>query len=397
MSIPRYEQRGVSASKPDVHRAIGQLDPGLFPGAFCKIVPDHLTGDPEYCLLQHADGAGTKSSLAYLVWKLTGNLDVWKGIVRDSLFMNIDDAICVGALGPFLVSLTIARNKALIPGEVIEVLIGTCQELCELLTVHGIPCHFTGGETADLGDLVRTIVVDNTITTRMKRDRVIDAGRVTAPAYIVGFSTLGQSPWETGPNAGMGSNGLTNARHDVLCPDYRVHIETYAPETDPELIYCGDYGLYEPLPGDERFTVATALLSSTRTYAPTVKCILEYVGHERVLGIFNCSGGGQTKIGKFGQRGITYVKDHLSVIPPLFKLLQQARHLSWREMFETYNVTHRLEMVVSSLTVAEACMAIATGDGIEAQVVGNVVGSTNEGNNRTVVITTPSGEEVYDF
>lgn len=396
MEMSRYEQRGVSSSKIEVHAAIEKLDRGLFPGAFCKILPDYLANDSMYCCMQHADGAGTKAGLAYLFWRATGNLEVWKGIIRDSLFMNLDDAGCVGALGPFLVSLSIGRNKALIPGEVIKTLIEGCQEVCDQMTELGIPCIFTGGETADLGDLVRTITVDNTVTVRFRRDEVIDAREITNPAYIVGFSSTGQARWETEPNSGMGSNGLTNARHDVLSRYYRKFPETYAPETKLELVYCGDYGLYERLPGDNRFTIASALLSPTRTYLPLIKRLLEEVGRENILGFIHCSGGGQTKIGKFGQKGIVYHKYDPFPIPPLFKLLKEARGLSDRELYESYNMGHRLEAVVPTLKIAELCIKAAAADSIEAKVVGKVIPG-DVPDHRKVVINTDSGQESYTF
>ncbi|MEI6528611.1 MAG: phosphoribosylformylglycinamidine cyclo-ligase [bacterium] len=392
----RYESRGVSSSKEDVHNAIRHLDKGLFPGAFCKILPDVLAGNPKYCNIQHADGAGTKSSLGYLWWKKFGDLSVWKGIIRDSLFMNFDDVGCAGGVGPFLVSLTIDRNKALIPGEVIAELINACQEVCDLLTSLGVPCVFSGGETADVGDLVRTITVDNTVTVRFKRKDVIDAGRIKAPAYIVGFSSTGQAKWETEPNSGMGSNGLTNARHDLLLPVYRKFKETYAPETDKKLIYCGKYYLDDhPLPGDLRFTVGSALLSPTRTYLPLMAKLFKKVGRKHILGLIHCSGGGQTKCGKFGQTGIAYVKDNLFPMPPLFQLLKDVRSLSWLESYASYNMGHRLEAVVKSGAVADECIAVAGSCGIEARVIGRVVANPENPKGREVRITNPEGSVIY--
>jgi len=395
-NVSRYEQRGVSSSKTEVHAAVEKLDKGLFPGAFCKILPDYLGHDPEYCNIQHADGAGTKASLAYLVWKLTGDISVWKGIICDSLFMNLDDVACAGALGPFLVSLSIGRNKALIPGEVIKALIEGCQEVCDMLTGYGIRCVFTGGETADLGDLVRTIVVDNTVTVRLPREDVIDAGNIRKDAYIVGFSSTGQTPWESGPNSGIGSNGLTNARHDVLAPLHRSHTETFAPETREYLIYCGDYQLSDLLPGDPRFTIASALLSPTRTYLPLINRLIGYVGRENILGLIHCSGGGQTKIGKFGPKGIQYVKDNLFPVPPLFQMLQKVRNLPIRQMFESYNMGHRLEAVVPDMETAKRCMRAAQADLVEARIIGKTVPNDNP-DQRKVVIKTENSYETYNF
>ena len=386
-----YDARGVSATKEQVHEAIAKMDKGLFPGAFCTIHPDYLGGDERYANIQHADGAGTKASLAYLVWKLTGNLDVWRGIVSDSLYMNYDDLVCAGALGPFLVSMTLGRNKALIPGEVIKVIIDECQAVCDMLTKLGITCIFTGGETADIGDLVRTIVVDNTITVRFPRAHVINAANIKAPGLIVGFSTTGKATWEDKPNSGIGSNGLTNARHDTLFPTYRVFTETYAPETDCDLIYCGKYDLRDLLPGDSSFAIRDALLSPTRTYLPLVQRLFAEVGRENILGLIHCSGGGQTKIGKFGQPGNVYVKDRLFSVPPLFAMLKDVRNLPWREMYACYNMGHRLEVVVLSKDIATQCIAIAGSCGIEAQIVG-YVGQTASTDNREVRIKDPTGQ-----
>lgn len=394
----RYAHRGVSSLKRDVHRAIAKLDQGLFPGAFCKILPDHLGSDPLYCNIQHADGAGTKSSLAYLVWKLTGNLDVWRGIAQDSLVMNLDDIGCIGNTGPFLISSIIGRNKALIPGEILKALIEGSQEFCDLLSDLGIPCHFSGGETADIGDLNRTITVDNVITARMRRADVIDASKIKAPALIVGFSSTGQARWEKEPNSGIGSNGLTNARHDVLAPFYRTHKETYAPETNPKLIYCGKYTLDEPLPGDERFTIKSALLSSTRIYLPLLTELLDCVGgRDYLLGIIHCSGGGQTKIGKFGGSGIIYRKNNLFPIPPLFRVLQNVRNLTWYEMYSSYSMGHRLEVVVPSHNLADECIDVARECNIDAQVIGEVIPNPENQSGREVLIQSSEGEFSYKF
>lgn len=395
MAQDRYEQRGVSSSKEDVHAAISGLDQGVFPGAFCKILPDTLGGDSDWCVVQHADGAGTKAGLAYLAWKLSGDLGVWQGIAQDSIVMNSDDMGCVGATGPFLVSNTIDRNKVRIPSEVVTALIQGNEDVLELLRRHGIACHSAGGETADVGDLSRTIIVNSTLMTRMRRDSVIDASRINAPALIIGFSSTGQAIWEDAPNSGIGSNGLTNARHDVLSSEYRVHTETYAPETSPDLIYSGKFKLTDSLPGDDRFTIGSALLSPTRTYLPLIAYLVEKMGRDKFLGFVHCSGGGQTKIGKFGQPGIVYVKDNLFATPPLFTVLQEACGLPWREMYQTYNMGHRLEAVVRSETVAKRCIEIARGCGIDARIVGRVEKDSGNPSGRTVVIQHNDTEFTY--
>lgn len=384
----RYEARGVSASKSEVHAAVAKMDKGIFPGAFCTIHPDYLGGSRAHCIIQHADGAGTKSSLAYLVWKTTGDINVWRGIAADSLFMNLDDAGCAGALGPFLVDMTIGRNKALIPGEVIRTIIEECQNICDWLTDNDMPCIFTGGETADVGDLVRTIIVDNSITTRFRRSEVIDASRIRAPAYIVGFSSTGRAIWEPRPNSGMGSNGLTNARHDTLAKEYRRYPETFAPETDEKLIYCGDYSLTDILPGS-MFSIASALLSRTRDYLPLIQRIVPEIGRKRILGFIHCSGGGQTKIGKFGHAGSVYVKDNLFPVPPLFSMLQKVRKLPWDQMYTSYNMGHRLEAVVKSEKTAERMITISKDCGIDARIVGRV--EWRASTMRHVIITDPTG------
>lgn len=368
--VDLYELRGVSASKPDVHAAIQNLDPGLYPGAFCTILPDVLTFNKDYCLIQHADGAGTKAALAYLWWKITGDLDVWKRISQDSMVMNLDDMVCAGALGPFIVSMTIARNKHRIPGEVITALIEGCREFCEFLTDLGFPCYLAGGETADLGDLVRTLTVDHTITCRFPRAQVIDAGRITTPGLIVGFSSTGQAAWEDAPNSGIGSNGFTNARHDTLWPGYRWrYTETYAPETALGLIYRGPYGISYPLPEDPRFTIGSALLSPTRTYLPLIGRIVRQIGPRHIKGFIHCSGGGQTKIGKFGSLGIVYIKNNLFPVPPVFQILRRVSNMAWREMYPAYNMGHRLEVMVQEQVVADACIELAAECGIEAQIM----------------------------
>ncbi len=394
-----YELRGVSASKPDVHAAIQNLDPGLYPGAFCTILPDDLAESPDHCIIQHADGPGTKLALAYLAWKITGDLNVWKGIPRDGMVMNVDDAGCVGALGPFIVSMTIARNKHLIHGEIINALIEGCREFCEFLTGLGFPCHFSkSGETADVGDLVRTMTMDNTITCRFPRANVIDAGRITAPGLIVGFSSTGQAAWEDTPNSGIGSNGFTNARHDTFYPGYRWrYTETYAPETPLGIIYRGPYRIHNPLPEDPRFTIGSALLSPTRTYLPLIGKLVRDIGPRHIKGIIHCSGGGQTKIGKFGQPGIVYVKNNLFPVPPVFQMLQRVSTMPQYDMYETYNMGHRLEAVVEEQVVADACIDIAAECGIEAQIIGEVTRNLENPHARKVVIKIANDEFSYAF
>jgi phosphoribosylformylglycinamidine cyclo-ligase len=389
----RYQARGVSAGKGEVHQAISAQDAGLFPGAFCKIVPDHLTGSAEHCLLMHADGAGTKSSLAYLHWKVTGDASVWPGIAQDSLVMNLDDCACVGAMGPFLISNTIGRNAKRIPGEVIRGIVEGYQRLCDTLSDLGIPCVMTGGETADVGDLVRTIIADSTVTARLPRADVIDAANMVPGDVIVGFSSTGQATWETVPNAGMGSNGLTSARHELLGSDYRSRFtETYAPEIDPTLVYCGQFAVSDPLPGDPRFTVGKAILSPTRTYVPLIKRLLDTMPRSDVHGLIHCSGGGQSKIVKFGAPGNRYVKDRLFAVPPLFAALKEHTGQSWAEMHSVYNMGHRLEAVLPQRRVDDA-LAVAKACGIDAQVVGRVESTGTP--QRDVVITTAHGTFTY--
>lgn len=395
-SNTRYAERGVSSSKADVHAAIQHLDKGLYPGAFCKILPDHLGGDPRFCNIQHGDGAGTKAGLAYLAHKRLKDISFWRGVVRDSMFMNLDDVACAGSIGPFLISSAIDRNKVLVGGDVVSIIISETQAVCDDLSRHNIPCIFSGGETADVGDLVRTITVNHTVTTRFLREKVIDAARIEAPALIVGFSSTGKATYEDRPNSGIGSNGLTNARHDTLFPEYREDTETYAPETSIQSVYCGEYGLDAPLPGDDTFTIAEALLSPTRTYLPILKTIFEAVDRKEILGLIHCSGGGQTKIGKFGPKGVRYVKDSLFPIPPLFAMLKDVRGLPWKEMYTSYNMGHRLEAIVRSENVAKHLIKISDIYGVDAKIVGRVEqGGDSEA--REVVIRTGEGEWSYQF
>ncbi|HYE04174.1 MAG TPA: AIR synthase related protein [Planctomycetota bacterium] len=392
----RYRSRGVSAAKGEVHAAIARQDGGLFPGAFCKIVADDLTGDAAHCLVMHADGAGSKSALAYLQWMESQDASVWRGIAQDSLVMNLDDLGCVGALGPFLISNTIGRNAKRIPGAVIAAIVDGYQRTCDLLTAQGIPCRMTGGETADLGDLVRTLVVDSTVVARLRRDQVVDAARMAIGDVIVGFSSTGRAAWEDVDNSGMGSNGLTSARHELLGGDYRARYpETYAPEIDPTLVYCGRFRLGDAIPGSA-FTAGQALLSPTRTYLPLIKRLIADVPHADLHGLIHCSGGGQSKIVKFGApgaaRGLRFVKDALFPVPPLFAALKDATGQSWAEMHSVYNMGHRLEAVVPGAR-AEACIAAARACRIDARVVGRVEQAAAAGNE--VVVRTAHGEFTY--
>ncbi len=366
----RYNQRGVSATKDDVHKAIANVDKGLFPKAFCKIVPDYLTGDEAYCLVMHADGAGTKSALAYMYWKETGDLSVWKGIAQDALIMNIDDLLCVGATDTILLSSTIGRNKNLIPGDVISALINGSEELLKDLNKHGLNIISTGGETADVGDLVRTIIVDSTVTARLKRDKVIDNARIQAGDVIVGFASYGKATYETAYNAGMGSNGLTSARHDVfskyLATKYPESFDASVPE---ELVYSGSKKLTDSL-ADIPLDIGKLVLSPTRTYAPIIKKILDKFSPQQIHGMVHCSGGAQTKILHFID-DLHVVKDNLFEIPPLFKMIQEESNTSWREMYQVFNMGHRMELYVPEEFATEI-INISKSFDVEAQIVGRV-------------------------
>lgn len=367
MQSSRYLNRGVSASKEDVHNAIQNLDKGLYAKAFCKIIPDILGGDPQYCNIMHADGAGTKSSLAYLYWKETGDLSVWKGIARDALVMNIDDLICVGAVSNILVSSTIGRNKNLIPGEVVSAIINGTEALCSELRDLGIETYLTGGETADVGDLVRTIIVDSTVTCRMKRDEVISAGNIAAGDVIVGLSSTGQANYETSYNGGMGSNGLTSARHDLfsgyLADKYP---ESFDPQLPRELVYTGKYRLTDPVEGLE-VNAGQLVLSPTRTYAPVIRKVLNET-REGIHGIIHCSGGAQTKVLHFIDN-LHVVKDNLFPVPPLFRMIREESGTSWQEMYRVFNMGHRMELYVSP-EIAGKILDISRSFGIDARIVG---------------------------
>ncbi|HEA30740.1 MAG TPA: phosphoribosylformylglycinamidine cyclo-ligase [Leeuwenhoekiella sp.] len=366
----RYAQRGVSAAKEDVHNAIKKVDKGLFPSAFCKIVPDYLAGSPAHCLVMHADGAGTKSSLAYMYWKETGDLSVWKGIAQDALIMNVDDLLCVGATENILLSSTIGRNKNLIPGEVISAIINGTEELIADLEDFGISIKSTGGETADVGDLVRTIIVDSTVTARMRRDDVIDNANIRPGNVIVGLSSSGQASYENAYNGGMGSNGLTSARHDVfdkyLAEKYPESYDARVPE---DLVYSGSKKLTDKVENSP-VNAGKLVLSPTRTYAPIIKKVLQTVDRASICGMVHCSGGAQTKILHFVEE-LHVIKDNLFDLPPLFKLIQEESGTSWKEMYQVFNMGHRMELYVDE-HVAQEIIDIANSFNVEAQIIGRV-------------------------
>ncbi|MFJ1328561.1 AIR synthase related protein [Capnocytophaga canimorsus] len=366
----RYAQRGVSAAKDEVHKAIKNIDKGLFPKAFCKIVPDFLTHDEEYCLVMHADGAGTKSSLAYMYWKETGDLSVWKGIAQDALIMNIDDLLCVGAVNDIMLSSTIGRNKNLVSGEVISAIINGTEALIDELKKHGVTIHSTGGETADVGDLVRTIIVDSTVTARLKRSQVIDNANIQAGDVIVGLASFGQATYETQYNGGMGSNGLTSARHDVfekyLAQKYPESFDAALPET---LVYSGSKKLADSVKGSP-IDAGKLVLSPTRTYAPIIKKILEKYDASQIHGMIHCSGGAQTKILHFVDN-LHIIKDNLFEVPPLFKLIQEESKTDWKEMYQVFNCGHRMELYVNK-AIAEDIIAISKSFNVDARIVGRV-------------------------
>ncbi len=372
----RYKQRGVSASKEDVHNAIKNIDKGLFPKAFCKIVPDYLTNDEDYCLVMHADGAGTKSSLAYMYWKETGDISVWKGIAQDALIMNIDDLICVGAINNIMLSSTIGRNKNLIPGEVLSAIINGTEELISDLADYGMVIHSTGGETADVGDLVRTIIVDSTVTARLKRSEVIDNANIKAGDVIVGLASFGQAAYEKEYNGGMGSNGLTSARHDVFSKYLAdKYPESYDADIPEDLVYSGNTKLTDAIP-DSPLDAGKLVLSPTRTYAPIVKKILSKYNASDIHGMIHCSGGAQTKILHFID-DLHVVKDNMFPIPPLFKLIQEQSDTDWREMYQVFNCGHRLE-IYTNKSVARDLITISKSFGVDARIVGRVEDNPNK-------------------
>jgi phosphoribosylformylglycinamidine cyclo-ligase len=385
----RYAGRGVSAGKEDVHNAIKNVDKGLFPQAFCKIVPDYLTGDEDYCLIMHADGAGTKSSLAYMYWKETGDVSVWKGIAQDALIMNIDDLLCVGATENILLSSTIGRNKNLITGEVISAIINGTEELLADLKEFGVEIHSTGGETADVGDLVRTIIVDSTVTARIKRSEVIDNANIQPGNVIVGLASFGQATYEKQYNGGMGSNGLTSARHDVfsknLATKYPESFDNSIPE---DLIYSGSKSLTDTVENSP-LDAGKLVLSPTRTYAPIIKKILSRFSNKDIHGMVHCSGGAQTKILHFIEN-LHIVKDEMFEVPPLFKLIQQESKTDWKEMYQVFNMGHRMELYVDEKIAAEI-IEISRSFNVDAKIVGRVEASQT----KKLTIKSEFGEFVY--
>ncbi|GAB2802455.1 AIR synthase-related protein [Rhabdobacter roseus] len=384
----RYLQRGVSASKEDVHKAIEKLDKGIFPKAFCKIVPDTLAGDPDYCTIMHADGAGTKTSLAYLYWKETGDLSVWRGIAQDAVVMNTDDLLCVGATGPMLLSSTIDRNKNKIPGEVIAEIINGTEEVLEMLRSYGVEIYSTGGETADVGDLVRTVTVNSTVIARMKRAEVVDNARIQADDVVVGLASYGQATYESTYNGGMGSNGLTSARHDVLAKYLAAkYPESFDPEVASDLVYSGSKYLTDAVEGTS-LDVGQLILSPTRTYAPVAKALLDEL-RPQIHGMVHCSGGAQTKVLHFVEN-LHVIKDNLLPIPPLFRLIQAESGTSWQEMYKVFNMGHRLEVYLPE-AAAPRVVELAQSFGIEAQIIGRVEAAPA----KQVTIRSEVGEFVY--
>ncbi|SMO49236.1 AIR synthase related protein [Solitalea koreensis] len=387
----RYNQRGVSASKEDVHNAIKNIDKGIFPKAFCKIIPDMLGADPEYCNIMHADGAGTKSSLAYVYWKQTGDINVWKGIAQDAIIMNLDDLLCIGATDNILLSSTIGRNKNLIPGEVIAAIINGTEEILAELRSHGINIYSTGGETADVGDLVRTIIVDSTVTCRMKREDVISNDRIQAGDVIVGLSSSGKASYETEYNGGMGSNGLTSARHDVFNKSIAEQFpESFDPAVPYDLVFSGGKKLTDKIeiPGFGQIDAGKLVLSPTRTYAPVIKMMLEQY-RSQIHGMVHCSGGAQTKVLHFIEN-LHVIKDNLFPIPPLFKLIHEQSGTSWEEMYKVFNMGHRMELYVPA-AIAEDLIGISKAFGIDAQIVGRVEAAEKA----QVTVKSEFGEFIY--
>ncbi len=389
MSDQRYMMRGVSASKEDVHNAIKNIDKGLYPKAFCKIIPDILGGDPEYCNIMHADGAGTKSSLAYLYWKETGDLSVWKGIAQDALIMNIDDLLCVGATDNILVSSTIGRNKLLVPGDVISSIINGTDELLAELREMGVGVYATGGETADVGDLVRTIIVDSTVTCRMKRSDVIDNANIVPGDVIVGLASYGQATYEKKYNGGMGSNGLTSARHDVFSKYLaEKYPESYDKAVPDELVYSGGLKLTDAVEGSP-LDAGKLVLSPTRTYAPVIKKLLDAL-RPQIHGMVHCSGGAQTKVLHFVSDNCRVVKDNMFPVPPLFRTIKEQSNTDWSEMYKVFNMGHRMEIYLPA-EYADEVIAISKSFGIEAQIIGRV----EESDKKELIIKSEFGEFKY--
>lgn len=384
----RYMMRGVSAAKEDVHNAIKNIDKGIFPQAFCKIIPDILGGDPEYCNIMHADGAGTKSSLAYMYWKETGDLSVWKGIAQDALIMNTDDLLCVGAVDNILVSSTIGRNKMLVPGEVISAIINGTDELLASMRDMGIGIYATGGETADVGDLVRTIIVDSTVTCRMKRSDVINNANIQPGDVIVGLASFGQATYESSYNGGMGSNGLTSARHDVFAKYLaEKYPESYDHAVPEELVYSGHYHLDDKL-ADVPVNAGKLVLSPTRTYAPVIKRILDELRPE-IHGMVHCTGGAQTKVLHFVNEHCKVIKDNMFPVPPLFRIIREESQTDWKEMYKVFNMGHRMEIYVKP-EVAEKVINISKSFNIDAQIIGHI-----EEGERSLTIKSEFGEFNY--
>jgi len=392
MNFSRYNLRGVSTSKEDVHSAIKKLDKGIFPNAFCKIVPDYLSGSKNHCVVMHSDGAGTKSSLAYIYWKETGDLTAWKGIAQDALVMNTDDLLCVGAVDNILVSTTIGRNKNLIPGEVISEIINGTEEFLVKMRNHGINIRSTGGETADAGDVVRTIMVDSTVTCRMKRKDVIDE-KIKTGDVIVGLASFGKATYEEEYNGGMGSNGLTSARHDVFSKTYaEKYPESFDSAIPEEAVYAGSKNLTDKIEiGNWKLEIGKLVLSPTRTYFPVIKKILDKY-RKQIHGIIHCSGGGQTKVLKF-VKGMHIIKDNLFETPPLFKLIQEQSKTDWKEMYQVFNMGHRMEIYTSQKTAGNI-IPISKSFGVGAQIIGRVENSPDKKNKLT--IQSKHGEFIYE-
>lgn len=384
----RYAMRGVSSAKEDVHNAIKNIDKGLFPKAFCKIVPDYLSGDPDYCLVMHADGAGTKSSLAYTYWKETGDMSVWKGIAQDAIVMNTDDLLCVGVTDNILLSSTIGRNKNLIPGEVISAIISGTQSFVDTMKEYGVDMVLTGGETADVGDLVRTVIVDSTVCARIKRTDVIDNARIAAGDVIVALASYGQANYEDEYNGGMGSNGLTSARHDVFCKDVaQKYPESFDAQVPSELVYSGSKKLTEVEP-ETGVTYGKLVLSPTRTYAPIIKKIFD-LHRADIHGMVHCSGGAQTKVLHFVDN-LRVIKDNLFPVPPLFRTIKEESGAEWKEMYKVFNMGHRMELYVPA-EIAQSIIEISESFGVEARILGRV----EECDHKEVIIRSEFGEFIY--
>jgi phosphoribosylformylglycinamidine cyclo-ligase len=387
MTNDKYMKRGVSSQKEDVHAAIKNIDKGLFPQAFCKIVPDYLGGDERFCNIMHADGAGTKSSLAYLYWKETGDLSVWKGIAQDAIVMNTNDLLCVGAFDKIVISSTIGRNKNLIPGEVIQAIIEGTEEFIALLQSYGINIHSTGGETADVGDLVRTIIVDSTVTARIEKSKVISNHNIKPGNVIVGFASYGQTTYEKSYNAGMGSNGLTMARHDVLSSFYKTYAESFDPKVPEDLVYTGGLKLTEQL-AENPLNVGKMILSPTRTFSPIIKEVFENY-FDKIDGMVHCTGGGQTKVLHF-VNNLRIIKNNLFKTPPLFSMIQSQSNSQWHEMYKVFNMGNLLEFYTDEKT-AESLIQLANKFNIEAQIIGHVEAA----HKNELIVTTEHGEFIY--